>query len=82
MQFTPCRGHDHCTEDGTHCQGCGRSHEEVAQTRALIGGLAKYALDMGYENFQEFTTFIGDKAAKKVTAAKTKEMDVAPFQEN
>ncbi|MES9857234.1 MAG: DUF1289 domain-containing protein [Sedimenticola sp.] len=73
MQFNPCRGHDHCTEDGTHCQGCGRSHQEVAQTRALIGSVAKYALDMGYENIKEFTTFIGDKAAKKAAFAQMQE---------
>ncbi len=66
MQFNSCRGKDYCTEDGTHCEGCGRSHEEVARTRELIGMVADYALALGYENFEEFTQFIGDKAAKKV----------------
>ena len=69
MQFSPCQGKDNCTEGATHCEGCGRSHEEIARTRELIGALAAYALEMGYENYQEFAAFVGDKAAKKVAAA-------------
>ncbi len=69
MQFSPCKGKDHCTEGGTHCEGCGRSHEEIARTRELIGALAAYALEMGYENYEEFAAFVGDKAAKKIAAA-------------
>ena len=67
MQFSPCKGKDSCTEGGTHCEGCGRSHEEIARTRALIGAVADYALEMGYENHQEFTAFIAEKAAAKVS---------------
>ena len=70
MQFSPCKGKDNCTEGGTHCEGCGRSHEEVARTRELIGIIADYATEMGSENYQDFTAFIGDKAAKKVAFAK------------
>lgn len=29
MKFGPCIGG--CTNEGTHCEGCGRSHEEVAE---------------------------------------------------
>jgi len=64
MQFSPCRGGDNCTQGGTHCQGCGRSHEEIAKTRQLIQTIARQAVDMGYENVEEFTAFVGDKAAK------------------
>lgn len=66
MQFTPCQGKDNCTEGGTHCDGCGRSHVEIARTRELIGQIAAFAQDMGYENAREFTSFIGEKAAGKV----------------
>ena len=65
MQFTPCQGKDNCTEGGTHCDGCGRSHEEIARTRELIGQIAAFAQDMGYENVREFTSFIAEKAAGK-----------------
>lgn len=66
MRFNPCQGKDNCTEGGTHCQGCGRSHEEIARTRDLIGMVADFARNMDYENYQEFTAFVADKAAKKV----------------
>ncbi len=66
MQFSPCQGKDNCTEGGTHCEGCGRSHEEIARTRELIGQVAVFAQEMGYENVREFTAFVGEKAAGKV----------------
>jgi hypothetical protein len=66
MQFIPCQGKDSCTEGGTHCEGCGRGHEEIARTRELIGMVAGFAKEMGYENYQEFTAFVGEKAAKKL----------------
>jgi hypothetical protein len=66
MQFSPCRGKDYCTEGGTKCEGCGRTHEEIAATRTLIGSIADYAIEMGYENHSEFASFIGEKAAKVV----------------
>lgn len=69
MLFSPCKGGDYCTEDGTHCQGCGRSHEEIAETRDLMERVTAYVLKMGYENIEEFTTFFGDKTAKKVRKA-------------
>ena len=66
MQFSPCRGKDNCSEGGTHCEGCGRSHEEIASTRALIASIADYAINMCYENHAEFTSFVADKAEKVV----------------
>lgn len=66
MQFNPCQGKDNCTEGGTHCEGCGRSHDEIARTRELIGMVADFARKMGYENYRDFAAFVGDKAAKKV----------------
>ena len=67
MRFNPCQGKDNCTECGTHCEGCGRSHEEIASTRELIDTIAGFTQQMGYENYQDFTTFVADKAAKKVS---------------
>lgn len=52
MIFKPCTGE--CTEDGTHCGGCGRSHEDIAEMRALVGGLVAYAEKKGYENVEDF----------------------------
>lgn len=67
MKFSPCNGD--CTEEGTHCEGCGRSHEEVAQTKALVEGIAEYAVKMGYENINEFTQFVAKKATGKAMLA-------------
>ena len=52
MKFSPCTGK--CTEEGTHCEGCGRSHEEIAEMKALVAGLVVFAQKMGYENIDEF----------------------------
>ena len=71
MLFSPCRGGDYCTEDGTHCQGCGRSREEIAEARDLMNKLTAYVLKMGYQNVEEFTTYFSDKTAKKVRKAMT-----------
>ncbi len=70
MQFSPCRGGNNCTQDGTHCQGCGRSHEEIAETRQLVDAMAQFALKMGYENVEEFARFVAMKAAFKATMMK------------
>lgn len=66
MQFSPCRGGDNCTQDGTHCQGCGRSHEAIAGTREVIGALVQEAERMGYENFEDFVNFVAQKAKGKI----------------
>jgi len=50
--FNPCTGE--CTEDGSHCEGCGRSHEDIAEMRELVGGLVAYAEKKGYENVEDF----------------------------
>lgn len=52
MIFNPCTGE--CTEDGSHCEGCGRSHEDIAEMRELVGGLVAYAEKKGYENVEDF----------------------------
>lgn len=65
MQFSPCVP-GQCTEDGSHCQGCGRSHEEIAETKQLIMALVSFAQKMGYENQEDFANFIGRSLLKKL----------------
>jgi len=65
MQFSPCQGGRNCTEGGSHCHGCGRSHEEIAETRDLINGLAQYIVKMDYENVEDFLKFVAIKAHGK-----------------
>lgn len=52
MIFNPCNGN--CTEEGTHCEGCGRSQQEVAEMRELVGALVAYAEKKQYENIEDF----------------------------
>ena len=52
MKFSPCTGE--CTEAGTHCEGCGRSHEEIAEMNALVSSLVAFAEKMSYENVDEY----------------------------
>ena len=68
MRFVPCAGRDACTEGGTHCRGCGRSHDEIARARELITALADFAQTMGYENPDEFLAYVSQKAGKKIAA--------------
>jgi hypothetical protein len=64
MKFSPCT--DNCTHDGTHCQGCGRSHEEIAETKALVKQLVNFAQKMDYENIEDFSHAIGQSLLKKL----------------
>mgnify|MGYP000367808050 CR=1 FL=1 len=68
MKFSPCRP-GQCTEDGTHCNGCGRSHQEIADTKKLIGGIVSYAQQQDYDNFEEFVDFVSKKSLKKLNEA-------------
>lgn len=61
MKFSPCIGQ--CTHEGTHCEGCGRTHEEVAETQKLIMDAVIYAMKKGYENPQDFANFVGQSIA-------------------
>ncbi len=69
MRFNPCKGRDFCSSEGTHCSGCGRSHEEIAKTRELIDAIVDHAVAMGYENVDDFTAFVGQVAAIKSKGA-------------
>lgn len=65
MKFNPCIS-GKCTYEGTHCEGCGRSHEEIAETKKMIKELVSYAQKMEYENFEDFANFIGKSVLNKL----------------
>ena len=52
MKFNPCIGK--CTDEGTHCEGCGRSLKEIAEMNTLVGNLITFAEKMNYENADDF----------------------------
>ncbi len=64
MIFSPCTGK--CTEEGTHCEGCGRSHEEIAQMREPVDELVGLADRMQYENIEVFAKAVADSIKYKM----------------
>lgn len=64
MQFTPCN--DACTKEGTHCEGCGRSHEEIAATKAIVTTAVNFIQQQQYDNPEEFVSAIGKSILKKL----------------
>ncbi len=67
MKFNPCI--DKCTYEGTHCEGCGRSHQEKAETKKLVMDVVNFAQTQGYENFEDFASAIGQSVVKKLKKA-------------
>ncbi len=45
---------------------CGRSFEEIGQTRQLIEALADLACAQGYDNLDEFAAYIARKVSDGV----------------
>ena len=65
MKFNPCIT-GKCTDQGTHCEGCGRSHEDIAETKKLVKALVDFAQRKGYENSEDFANFIGKSLLNKL----------------
>ncbi|MSP28154.1 MAG: DUF1289 domain-containing protein [Methylococcales bacterium] len=65
MKFKPCIT-GKCTDQGTHCEGCGRSHEDIAETKKLVKALVDFAQRKGYENNEDFALFIGKSLLNKL----------------
>ena len=64
MKFSPCTGK--CTDKGTHCEGCGRSHEEIAEMNTLVGRLITFAEKMNYENVDDFANGVAGSIKYKM----------------
>jgi hypothetical protein len=64
MKFNPCI--DQCTYEGSHCQGCGRSFEEIADTKQLVMLIVRFIQSQGYENSEEFVNAISKSVLKKL----------------
>ena len=64
MKFSPCTGK--CTEEGTHCEGCNRSHKEIAEMKTHIASLISFAEKMEYENIEEFANGVAGSIKYKM----------------
>ncbi len=64
MKFKPCTGK--CTTEGTHCEGCGRSHKEIAAMRKPVEDLVALAEEMHYENLEDFANAVAGSIKYKM----------------
>ncbi len=64
MKFSPCIGK--CTDQGTHCEGCGRSHEEIAEMKKYVASLVTFAENMKYENIEDFANAVAGSIKYKM----------------
>jgi Protein of unknown function (DUF1289) len=65
MKFIPCTP-GKCTEDGDFCEGCHRTHQEIAETKRLVKSLVSLAQSKGYENHEDFADFIAKNVLNKL----------------
>ena len=64
-QFSSCKGKSYCRENEAECVTCGRSLEEIYETRRLIDELANFMVDMDYTNPHEFMQYLLNKVNTK-----------------
>ena len=67
--FNSCKDRSACTEDGTTCRGCGRTHVEIFLTREIVGDVVQFISKMKYENPEEFMAYLTRKVLKKTRNA-------------
>ncbi|MDA7746901.1 DUF1289 domain-containing protein [Psychromonas sp.] len=63
MKFSPCTSQ--CTNDGSHCEGCGRSHVEIAETQHITKQLVEHLVKYDYDDPENFLEMIKAKAIKR-----------------
>ncbi len=68
MKFSPCTSQ--CTSDGTHCQGCGRSHLEIRETQMITKQLVQHLVKYDYDDPENFLDNIKNKALKRAAIIK------------
>ncbi len=64
MKFSRCIGK--CTDQGTHCEGCGRSHDEIAEMKKHVASLTTFAENMKYENIEDFANAVAGSIKYKM----------------
>lgn len=68
--FRPCVDRTACTEDGSHCRACGRSHDEIARIREITSELTAFIQEMQYDNSDAFLDYLQQKVQKKLKHAR------------
>lgn len=68
MKFRPCI--NECTTEGTFCQGCGRSHEEINESKALVGKVVAHLTKYGYDDPENFLAVLNKKSLTRYAQLK------------
>jgi hypothetical protein len=66
MKFNPCI--EECTYDASNCKGCGRTRQEIAETKKLVLSVASFLYQQEYENHEEFLDTFKKSVIKKLKA--------------
>ena len=64
MKFSPCTSL--CTTEGSHCKGCGRSHEEINDSKALVANIMQHLTKYNYDDPEAFLEMLQAKSLKKL----------------
>lgn len=64
MKFKPCNGE--CTDDGLHCEGCGRTHQEIDAMLQPVEELVALFKKMNYENLDDFANAVAGSIKFKI----------------
>ena len=65
MKFSPCTSQ--CTSDGNFCQGCGRSHTEIRETKAICAKLVAHMFEYGYDDPENFLAMLTKKSLARLS---------------
>lgn len=68
MKFSPCTSQ--CTSDGNFCQGCGRSHKEIRETKAICAKLVAHMFEYGYDDPEKFLAMLTEKSLARLSLLK------------
>ena len=67
--FKPCINRNACNDDGVRCRSCGRSLDEIIQTKQVVDTVFNFIREMDYDNSDEFMAYLSRKIAKKINHA-------------
>lgn len=70
MKFSPCISQ--CTSDGEFCQGCGRSHTEIRESKALVEKVVAHLFEYGYEDPEKFLKMLNKKSLTRLAQLQNK----------
>lgn len=63
MKFNPCT--DQCTSDGDFCHGCGRSHAEIRDSKALVKKVVAHLAEYEYDDPENFLKMLNRKSLQQ-----------------